>query len=1112
MPPKSKKSTHPVSDTFSSDHFLRSINLEFDAEYPERIEHFYPTTKSIRLLKSILGQEQERAFFIVAPYGSGKSLTAAYALHLIENRNISSEMLNVVGNRLGKAGKDLGEFSLKRNKSNTRGLAIPLHGYCPNFSESLKASTLQAMGRLKLGREARPLEEMPCSNIEEAITFLRRLKEIAKAKKLDRIAILWDEFGRNIEKLLREGRSSKLNEVQVLAEFASRSKNLPFVVSLLMHQGLLHYAGSAPQSVRSEWTKIEGRFKSFQYVDDSKEIYQLISDVVSNQRRSGVVTSEEIKAHVDEAIDRKLFKGFNKTELKRLIKNAYPIHPVALYLLPRISARVAQNERTLFSFLYSVDLNQKIFPCDLFDYFSNDMRVDTTPGGTYKQWLETQSALSKTGDAVASQAILKTACMLGLGILGERAKAGRSLLLYSLRGMDIGQDPVEAIDKLIEKKLLLYRRHNDVVSVWHGTDLDLRGRLTEEKNRTRNQFDLISFLIKEVPPQVWYPVEYNDDFHIRRYFTGEYKFLPEFIKYINFEGIMKDLPAHVDGEIIYLIPENRAQIKEARSIAQGKHTLNRLVFAVPEEPLPIFDVAHEIWCLQNMQTDSKLVSLDPLVSQEIQQMTDDTWGHLQRLLDRILIPGQGSYWFNQGKEIEIKNPSGLRRSLSKIMGDIYTSTPKFNNEVIIRKKPSSVMVNARKKLLMAILERSGQEDLGLEGFWPDVALYRTILLNSGLYKKQHGGRWGYASPKEIKDPGLAAVWGEFSAFFTQPEPAKSPKRLFDEITKPPFGVRAGVIPILFSAAFKAFPSAISMTRDGDYITDIIPSEIELLCREPDRYRVIVLDLKKSELAFLRKFHALFSGILNSDAPSADLIRLCYDALDTWRNQLPQAALFTEEVSSEARHFQILLRDSCDPVQLLFDEIPRILNVQQSQTEKLIQGVKKIKEELESVVLRYKQSAISSLQRVLGFVSKNHEENRGLAQQWASCFPESLVQKMNDGVAKGLITRMLIDYKEDNGLLESLSSLLVGKSFSRWEDSTVTQFDRELTDVVHRVEEVALASQETFEGNTLASAGLERLISGRMEELFERLTVVVGREKADEILSSVKNGDILKKLK
>ena len=180
MPPKQKIKKSITTDTFSSEHFLRSINIEFDAEYPERIEHFFPTTKSIRLLKAILGQEQERAFFIVAPYGSGKSLTATYALHLIENRSVSSEMLGTISSRLCKADKELGEFCAKRKRGKKNGLVIPLHGYCSNISESIKASTLQAMGRHKLGREAKSLESLPCSNIEEAIEFLNNALEKGK--------------------------------------------------------------------------------------------------------------------------------------------------------------------------------------------------------------------------------------------------------------------------------------------------------------------------------------------------------------------------------------------------------------------------------------------------------------------------------------------------------------------------------------------------------------------------------------------------------------------------------------------------------------------------------------------------------------------------------------------------------------------------------------------------------------------------------------------------------------------------------------------------------------------------------------------------------------------
>ena len=1110
MPRKQTRSKIIHKDTFSSEHFLRSINIEFDAEYPERIEHFFPTTKSIRLLKSILGHEQERAFFIIAPYGSGKSLTATYALHLIENKSVSSEMLGTISQRLSKADKELGEFALRRKRGKNKGLVIPLYGHCSNISESLKASALQAMGRLKLGREAKPLEEMSCSSIEEAIDFLRRLKKIAQSKKIDRIAIIWDEFGRNIEKLLSEGKSSQLNEVQLLAEFASRSKNFPIVISLLMHQGLLNYASNVPQSIRSEWIKIEGRFRSLQYVDDSKEIYQLISEVVNHQNGPSDIKPKELTSLVDEAFKLKIFKEFGKRDLKTLIQNSSRIHPTTLYLLPRISARVAQNERTLFSFLYSRDLSQKIYPHELYDYFSNDMRVDTSTGGTYKQWLETQSALSKTEDNEISEIILKTTCLLGLGTVGERSKTGRNLLLYSLKGKDTNKNLELAVDKLIDKKLLLYRRHNDEVALWHGTDLDLRGRLVEEKNRTRDNFDLVSFLTKEVQPQVWYPMQYNSNFNIRRYLTGEYKTISEFVKYLRFDSVLKDLPVEDDGKIIYLISEDRDQIKEAVSTARQVKALDRLVFVIPREPLPIFEGAHEIACLESMRVDSKLIGIDPLISQEIQQMIDDAWNHLQKLLDRLLKPtNQGSRWFNQGEEIEAHGSAELRRSLSNVMSGVYPLTPKLNNEVIIRKKPTPVMINARKKLLMAILERSGQEDLGLEGFWPDVSLYRTILLNTGIYKMNGVERWGYAIPKDIQDPGLSAVWQRLSDFFTLPGLAKNPKHLFQEIMKPPFGVRAGVIPILFAAGLKAFPSAISMTRDGEYITDILPSEIEQLSRQPDRYRVIVLDLKKNELVYLRKIYALFGVIANNEVSSTDLIRQCYDALDAWRNQLPKAAFITEDVSKKTLKFQKLLKGSYDPVKLLFNEIPEILGMKLSQTEKIVYGIEGMKNELEAVVSGYRKSAMNSLQRVLGFVGKKNEGNLVLARKWASCFSGGFIEKLNDGVAKGLITRLMVNYENDNALLESLSSLLVGKSFSRWEDSTVAQFDRELMDVVHRVEEVALTSQEDLGENTLASAGLENLISGRIQELFGRLVKVVGEEEAEKVVEKIKNSLTLK---
>ena len=57
---------------------LRSINVTLDSATPERIAHFVPTAKSTRLLRSWMLPGQSSSYFVVAPYGTGKSLAAAF--------------------------------------------------------------------------------------------------------------------------------------------------------------------------------------------------------------------------------------------------------------------------------------------------------------------------------------------------------------------------------------------------------------------------------------------------------------------------------------------------------------------------------------------------------------------------------------------------------------------------------------------------------------------------------------------------------------------------------------------------------------------------------------------------------------------------------------------------------------------------------------------------------------------------------------------------------------------------------------------------------------------------------------------------------------------------
>ena len=186
-----------------------------------------------------------------------------------------------------------------------------------------------------------------------------------------------------------------------------------------------------------------------------------------------------------------------------------------------VSARVAQNERTLFTYLNSLDATDPVPPDNLYDYFADAMRADTLLGGSYHTWLETESALHKASSGV-DEKTLKCACLLGLGLVGERSRVSRRLLECAVAGFEDDEAARASVKRLIDAKLLLYRHNADSVSIWHGTDLDLRGRLDQEKERLGARFNHVSFLASEAPPAPWKPIDYNVEYGIERSFETRY--------------------------------------------------------------------------------------------------------------------------------------------------------------------------------------------------------------------------------------------------------------------------------------------------------------------------------------------------------------------------------------------------------------------------------------------------------------------------------------------------------------------------------------------------------------------------------------------------------------
>jgi len=1097
------------------DAFLRSINLCFDADAAERVAHFRPTAKSVPLIGGILGNSSERAFLIVAPYGSGKSLTLTYLLHAIENQPSGQQVLAAIEKRIEIVSPSLRHLLLARRRTHKRGMVLPFHGFQKNLPQAIVDTAKNAITRLKLGREARRIKITTATTIDEAIAFLQQLKEVARSAGLDRICLLWDETGRHLESLVAEGRSAELSDIQVLAEYVSRSSDMPMTFGVTLHQSMLHYAQQMSQSVRTEWQKISGRFETIQYVDDSKEIYRLIADIVqANRGRVDVPSKSRLYSLAKQAKEEHgLFSDFTLAELSELFGATYPSHPAAVFLLPRISARVAQNERTLFTFLNAVSVTEGFQVGDVYDYFSPAMRGDTAIGGTHKQWLETESAVSKTMGSDAETLVLKTACLLSMGTKGERSRVSRDMLIWAMSGYGPTSPWVKTVSSLVDRKLLLYRQHSQEVAVWHGTDVDVRGRLAEEKDRHRATFDVLAFLNAEAEPEAWKPIEYNTNYGITRFWTARYV-LPKRFHELTATVRSELIPPGCDGRILHLAAETAEDICDAQSAALALSD-PQVIVVVPSTTLCLADAALEAWCLSKMQHDTDLTGEDPLVLPEIQQMLDDARSHLQAVLDKLVKPGHdGPKWYWKGQLLPVASVSDLRRELSRITESVFPDTPRIHNELINRDKPSGTIINSRKKLLMGMLERHGSPDLGLIPTTPDASMFRTILVHTGLYRATPESGWQYASGRNNslpQDSGLKKVWQLLREFFEQPsDTPKRPRTLLDTLVAPPFGIRQGLLPILFTAGLKAFGRAISLRYKGEYIEDVLPTVIEDLCRNSDDYDINVIDLDADTDAYLASVRTLFLGRQRIDSDT-DAVRATYDAIQSWLFQLPKAALTAETVSPQAKRLQHLLRSakSTDPLIFLMRDLPEACNFDYRANGHVSEAILPLKSELEQVADTYVRKAAIAIHQALARTQSDWASGvQRTAQQWASYFPEAVTATGLPGIARSLLSRMRMNYDNEALFVNSLALLVVGRSTEDWDDSTAIEFEGKIQELTHRIETTALRATSfgAFADAQEIREGLSHLIAERIRELYDQLVQLRGDDDSGQMLSAILKGN------
>jgi len=588
--------------------------------------------------------------------------------------------------------------------------------------------------------------------------------------------------------------------LQALAEHACKGSECNLFLFVLLHQSFEQYAKGLGESLKNEWSKVQGRFEDIPFLESAEQVLRVVSaafdyELTQQETRRIRSATKEVEEILRE--NEALPGVMNKTSAVDLLSNCYPLHPISAILLPALCQKVAQNERTLFSYLGSHEefglqdmlermesVEDWIYPHHVYDYFITNQPAALGDYRTHRRWAEVVTAVERLGDAPDDQLnLLKTIGLLNIiGIKGG-FKASKALLETCGRNKSAISRSLKALS---DKSIVTFRRFSGEYRVWQGSDFDLEEALEEELSNL-GEFSLASELNGSDTVMPIVARRYTIKSGALRYF------LPEFVDAQTYASS----PAQInEPRIIFFL----ASAKDDEKIfheSVASHFSDVDIVALCLNGTQLREATAEVLALRQVQNTRQELNSDPVAKREFEDRMTAAEYSQNLLLQRLQEQPQECLWYNKGEPLAVSNKRNFQEELSRVLEGVFSKAPVLHNELINRDRPSAQANAARNKLLEAMMECPDKKDLGIEKFPPEKAIYRSIIRETGLHNKD---------TLEFQEPSkrstLYHVWKEINTFLDSTE--KEPKSFADlnaTLMSPPYGVKVGVLPILYIAAY-----------------------------------------------------------------------------------------------------------------------------------------------------------------------------------------------------------------------------------------------------------------------------------------------------------------------
>lgn len=880
------------------------------------------------------------------------------------------------------------------------------------------------------------------------------------------IYIIFDEFSKFIEGQDKKAAGNNMKLLQDICELSADSKNAKLFITMVAHKGVKEYGNYLSKDIINSFTGIEGRIEEIQFVTSTKNNYELIQNAIFKKKtlfdevNVKKVLSDEFASR---CFDIPAFKStFNREDFNEIVlRGCYPLSPVSAYLLLNVSEKVAQNERTLFTFISKEEQGSMASfvrshkPTDewlvsadrVYDYFKSLFKKSVANPYVHNEWLNAEYALTQTTNIDEQRLIKALALILIVNKPAELPSNVANIVLAS------GVHNAESVLADLDEKGIIYKKSVDNTYVFKTrATSDARNEIQKRKLLRSGSLNP-SFVFETVDRNRFIlPRKFNHEFSMTRFFEVEYMDVEAFLQIDNSSAFFDENKAQ-DGKVVYVF--SNSESIDAEKIGEHVEKLGqpKLIVVISTHPCDVIEAIKEYDAIIDLKGDSKFFAKDdnkvlqgelPLLEEEARSII------LSYLASAFSDASHPKIVRMSGKKVVADDNSKLIDVVDCVTKEIFYKSIIVNNELINKKTITTAPIKkARLNIIDSLLcHKDGVIESYCHGTSADSTIYRALFKNNCIDEE---------GSNEYE---MISLIDEFITSCGNDR--RKLRDLTDMLTSEPYGVRMGVIPLYLAYCISK--------REEDVIIYFSDKEVQIdaacvvnMCENPDDFSLYISLEDAAKEKYLKSLFNLFK--VDAEKRNEDSrIQIIYAAMQKWFKGLPQV---TKNIKNQHEYFgqkelgkafstvkTILQAVDGNPYEAVFVLIPKAFSsVNLEQTYSMFECLYR---KLEAYYEYLKSQIISTTLEVIG--NKDGNDLRHSLREWYDL--------QSSGAKNGLFSNSVNEfmklasterYIDDSAIAERLSKIIVGVYFDSWNDSSLSEYGQKLKELVNEIENIGVSN-------------------------------------------------------